>query len=152
LSVEYLTETIEVLKHGREKLINDVISRNRYDIYKWLFQHEKNQHGQRLVFEKYFIEWINSQLEEAFAISNAFGCQMVKRLSPLIEEKASLEKESAVVIKGLVPQLLSEKVKILKNFMYVEDLNESRLNELRFMLEKDNALFNRYLEEMDGSS
>lgn len=152
MSHEYLTETIEVLKHGREKLIDDVVSRNRHDIYKWLFQHEKNPHGQRLIFEKYFVEWINTQLEEAFTISKTFGCQMVKLLSPLIEEKASIEKESAVVIKGLVPQLLSEKIKILKDFMYVENLNESRLNELQFMLERDNALFNRYLEELNGIS
>jgi hypothetical protein len=146
----YLPETIEILKNGRAKLVGDVISHNRYDIFKWLFRHEKNPHGQRMVFDKYFIEWINFQLQKAFSISNEVGCIVVGLLSPLIEERASIEKESANAVKEIIPQLLSEKVAILKQFMHVEDLTESRINQIESMMERDNALFNRSLEELSG--
>jgi hypothetical protein len=55
-----------------------------------------------------------------------------------------------VVIKQIVPQLLAEKINILKTFMNVEDINEARINQIKFMLERDNALFNRYLEKLNG--
>jgi hypothetical protein len=149
MEVEILTQTIKILKSGREKLIADVKDQ-RPDIFSWLFRHEKNIHGQNLVFHKYFIEWINTQINEAFSISNELGCFIVKILSPIIEQRASIEKEQLAVIKQIVPQLLAEKVRILENFMNVEDINETRLNQIKFMLERDNALFNRHLENIDG--
>ena len=152
MEVEILSQAMRTLKNGREKLVADVVSHNRHDIYSWLFRHEKNIHGKNLVFHKYFTEWINTQLNEAFAVSDELGCLIVKLLSPIIEQRASIEKEQSVVIKRIVPQLLTEKIKILKTFMNIEDITETRINQIKFMLERDNALFNRYLEELNEVS
>jgi len=149
MQISTLSGTLEILKKGREKLISDVIYNKTYDIFKWLFLHEENIHGQKLGFDKYFLEWINSQLIEAFSVSNELGCIIVKLLSPIIEERAFIEREQTVIITKMVPQLLTEQIKILRTFMIVENLNEERLNEIKFEMDRDKAFFKRQLRQLE---
>jgi hypothetical protein len=147
-----LQQTLNLLKKGREKLILDIVSYNRYDIYKKLFRHEKNISGQQLILEQYYTEWINYHLIEAFDISKELGCFVVKIFNPIIEKRIKINKKEAITINQIVPQILGEKLKILDSFMTIEDINEDRLNQLQFMIERDNAVFNRYLEEINEFS
>jgi len=142
-----LLDTMKILKNGREKLIGDVVHHKRDDIYRWLFRHRKNYYGQRLVFDKYLTEWINSQLSEAFSVSKELGCRIAKYLSPIIDERAAEEKQIDDIAET-IPQLLNEKVNFLKSLMNVDDINETRINHIKFKMEQDNALFDRYLEEL----
>lgn len=93
-----------------------------------------------MVFHKYFTEWIDIQLNEAFSVSDDLGCFIVKILSPIIEQRAPIKKGQSVVINQIIPQLLAI---IIKIFMNIEDINEARINQIKFILEYGNALFNR---------
>jgi hypothetical protein len=145
---EIRLSALKILQEGRKKLINDVSAYNGYQVFGWLLKHRKNLHGKRLALDKYFVEWINTQLNTAFEDSTELGVIIVKLLSPLIEERAQIEKQSSVVIGSMVPQLLTEKIIVLQEFMRVEDMNEIKLNKIRFMMEKDNADFENSLEEL----
>jgi len=48
-----------------------------------------------------------------------------------------------------VPQLLTEQIKILRTFMMVENLNEERLNEIKFEMDRDKAFFKRQLRQLE---
>ncbi|MDR2008955.1 MAG: hypothetical protein LBQ22_00540 [Bacteroidales bacterium] len=136
---------LKILQEGRKKLIDDVSAYNGYQMFRWLFKHRKNLHGKRLAFYKYFFEWINAQLITAFEDSRELGVIIVKLLSPFIEEWEQIEK---LIIGSMVPQLLTEKTTVLQSFMNVEDMNEMKLNKIRFMMEKDDADFEKMLEEL----
>jgi hypothetical protein len=137
-----------ILRRGRERLIEDVLEYKRPDVYSWLFKHEENPHGRRMVFDMYFVEWINIQLRDAFNLSSALGAAMTRHLCSLIEERAAIERKSAVLVNAMIPDLLDEKIKVLRVFMRVENINEARLNKLYFWQEQDNAVYNRKLKEI----
>ena len=130
-------------------LLEDVVYHRRHDVLRILFKYEDNHRMMSLIFEQYFVEWINTLVKESFSHSNELGTLFVGILARFLEDRLKIRKNDLIMISKLIPDLLDEKISIMKSFMFVDEMNEAKLNQLNFMIEKDNALFKRLWKELE---
>ena len=104
------------------------------------FKYERNQAAFDLVRERFVTLWIDKHITKI--IEDDIPEHVRNKAMDLLSEFMSTS-NSELDDSKIKHSLLETKLKVLKTLLNAEDLNNQKLNELRYSYEKDKALFER---------
>ena len=141
-----ITYILYLLSRKREDRISPFLDND----YEWIglsFKYEGNQAAFNLVRECYITLWLDKHIIQLFEdeISENVRNKVMALLSVFMETSESKFDDSMIK-----HTLLETRLNILKSILHTEDNMEQRLNELRYLYEKDKALFNRELKKYES--
>jgi len=146
---------IEMLKRGREKLINDFLS-NNHDIFIPMFKYRKFSEHMDLSIEKYFSMWLDHHLQimKEFFEVNEIDKQIVSELkenfAPIflkLIEHTNIE----IITKnysGLFRLLLKKKIELLEKISKIGDKSNEKYQELELEFYKTKDLYEKQIERL----
>ena len=132
----------------REELISPFLDRN-YELVGMTFKYERNQAAFNVVRERFITLWIDKHITQL--IADDIPEHIRNRAMGLISEFI-LTSYSRIDHSKINHSIIETKLKALQILLDTEDLNEQKLNELRYSYEKDKALFERELRKFDAVS
>lgn len=123
----------------RVELISPFLEKN----YEWIgksFKYERNQDAFDMVRECFLTIWIDKHITQIIEddIPEHVRYKVMELLSEYMNTQNSELDDSKIK-----HSLLETKLKVLKTLLNADDLNNQKLNELRYSIEKDKALFER---------
>ena len=143
-----LCDYLNVLHVLRESMVFDFTS-NNYELYISMFKYEQNENLMNLAIDKYYTGWVNSHWDQY--ISQIDGGQLnSKNISVMVNVMHRLIKESmsTEVHTDLFVYLAKGKLRFYEELLQIGDKDIKRYNELLYQYEKDKAIFERTLREV----
>ena len=144
-------QVAQLMKEHRKLLINQIVNLELTELLEKSFRHEKSIQICRIALEQSICLWINQQIESGFQISNEVGSLCVLKLSTLLQKNLNFYTSENSVESKLVSKLLIHKISMMESLIEFENINEYRLNKLKFEMFKDEALFNRLFHSLQDS-
>ncbi|CAA0183540.1 hypothetical protein [Acinetobacter baumannii] len=144
-------QVAQLMKEHRQLLINQIVNLELTELLEKSFRHEKSIQICRIALEQSICLWINQQIESGFQISNEVGSLCVLKLSTLLQKNLNFYTSENSVESKLVSKLLIHKISMMESLIEFENINEYRLNKLKFEMSKDEALFNRLFHSLQDS-
>ncbi|MDC4674851.1 hypothetical protein OHW01_15655 [Acinetobacter baumannii] len=144
-------QVAQLMKEHRQLLINQIVNLELTELLEKSFRHEKSIQICRIALEQSICLWINQQIESAFQISNEVGSLCVLKLSTLLQKNLNFYISENSVESELVSKLLIHKISMMESLIEFENINEYRLNQLKFEMSKDEALFNRLFHNLQDN-
>ena len=141
-----LLDLLNIFKTSREKLVLDFITEN-IEIYKPMFEYEKNEELMTLSIEKYFTGYINYHFK-LFSSSKNIDDEFSNAMLTFIK-KFDIKVSDSNLINGtdLFSNLIQEKQDILEKIIKIGTKDDNKYNRLSYSYQRDKTLFDREIQK-----
>ncbi|EQB9061406.1 hypothetical protein [Vibrio parahaemolyticus] len=147
-----MQELLKALREAREHLVSRSINEDP-QLFSAFFQYENNENLLSLSFEREYSIFINSNLEKfSNNITDIEDIDTKKKLKNITEEFVSFKQSKSTSC--IDTFFLDDKVKQIEKIFSIFDKDKDRLEEINYIIRKDQVLFerefNRLLGEQNG--
>lgn len=141
-------ELLTSLREAREDLVSRTLNEDP-QLFEPFFKYEKNENLLSLSFEREFSIFINKNLEKFSShISDIDDENTKKKLKIITEEFVSFKQSKTTSC--IDSFFLDDKVKQIDKIFSIFDKDMDRLNEIKYIKSKDQALFEREFNRLLG--
>ncbi|HFG1589522.1 hypothetical protein [Vibrio diabolicus] len=141
-------ELLTSLREAREDLVSRTLNEDP-QLFKSFFKYEKNENLLSLSFEREFSIFINKNLEKFSShISDIDDENTKKKLKIITEEFVSFKQSKTTSC--IDSFFLDDKVKQIDKIFSIFDKDMDRLNKIKYIKSKDQALFEREFNRLLG--
>lgn len=144
-----LLEILCIFKDARKKLISDFVNEEELEIFIPIFKYENNKNMMSISLEKYLLMWINYHFLLIENRKSHIKKFVLKQMKQLLKVFSVSDKSNNCYSHIIFFDLIKQKQKILDDILAVDDKSKIKFNKLLYQSQKDKALFERKIKQME---